>query len=112
MRVLLELKDDTLVSARLLPGAWIVLPAKRTSNGSQIVIGNGGSMMNGWTVFPPKPNPIADFNKNGVVNMDDSAAFFAAFAASSATADVNHDGANNVLDVDMFNDRWNYWSQP
>jgi hypothetical protein len=98
--------------ARLPDGAWMVMPIQRNATGTQVRADTGNTALGGWQVFPALPSPIADFDRNAVANQADVVAFLAAWTAGSASADVNHDGAVDSADYDLFMERWNYWSQP
>lgn len=111
-RVILAEAGDSALFARLPSAAWIVLPIQRNMTGTQIQVSSGGVSLGGWQVCPVEPNPIADFNKNSVVDHTDFADFITAFVSDNARADLNYDGVLTPADYDMFLDRWNYWSQP
>jgi hypothetical protein len=48
----------------------------------------------------------ADFNRDGGIDGEDVAAFFAAFESGEATADVNADGGVDGSDVESFMAPW------
>jgi len=49
---------------------------------------------------------VGDHDQNGVVDSDDVAAFFTAWDAGTASADINQDGGTDGDDVGMFFDHW------
>ena len=93
-------------------GAWMVLPVQRNATGTELRIETGGAPLGGLQVFPVLPNPIADFDRNAVVDDADAIAFQSAWAIGSLAADVDHDGVINAADYDLFVDRWSDWRQP
>ena len=93
-------------------GAWMVLPVQRNAAGTKLRIETGGTPLGGLQVFPVLPNPIADFDRNAVVDDTDAIAFQSAWTVGSPAADVNHDGVVNAADYDLFVNRWSDWRQP
>jgi hypothetical protein len=90
----------------------MVLPVQRNATGTELRIETGGAPLGGLQVFPVLPNPIADFDRNAVVDDADAIAFQSAWAIGSLAADVDHDGVINAADYDLFVDRWSDWRQP
>ncbi|QOJ00468.1 MAG: hypothetical protein HRU70_08200 [Phycisphaeraceae bacterium] len=112
MRVHFVSTGSAALPARLPEGAWMVLPVERNASATQLRIGNGGSLLSGLSVFPTLPNPIADFDRDGLVDDADLDSFLRALADKLPAADVNRDGVADSLDYEMFLDRWSNWSQP
>lgn len=68
-----------------------------------------GALLGGWSIGAPGAALttaefacIADFEENGVLNLDDVDAFIAAFAAELPAADLNGSGTHTLDDVDLF----------
>ena len=86
----------------------MVMPIQMNASGTQLLATSGASPLNGWTLFPAIPNPIADFDSNAVVNGADMSAFLASWTIGNLSADVDHDGILSTADYDAFTARWNY----
>jgi hypothetical protein len=104
--------NGSTLPARLPEGAWMAIPVQMTTSGTQLLATSGSSALSGWTLFPALPNPIADFDGNGMVNDADMSAFLASWTTGDLSADVNHDGTLSSADYDTLMARWNYWRQP
>jgi len=98
--------------SRLPEAAWIVIPIWRSADGTQLVANTGATVLTGLQLFPTLPNPIADVNRDLVVDNADYSFFMTAYQTGHPWADVNHDGVIDTLDMDLFLDRWTAWSQP
>ncbi|MCA3005007.1 MAG: hypothetical protein IOD15_06545 [Phycisphaerales bacterium] len=112
MRVDFSASGTASLPARLPEGGWMVLPVQRNSTGTQLQISSGNVSLPGQSVFPTLPNPIADFDRNGVADNADVNAFMAQWSGQNSSADVNHDGTVNAADYDLFLNRWDSWRQP
>lgn len=93
----------------LVPQVMLLrIPARVSADGRRIDLSTFGEWVNGRTIAPVGPFPVADFNNDGVADINDFNDFVAAWQAASPEADVNIDGVVDQDDFEYFLTFWSY----
>lgn len=97
-------------AAAIVDRLWVTLPVSATIVGDTVLsihVDTGAGMVGIDTVAPSHPSSIADFDRNGIVDINDLAAYSAAAQANDPLADLNGDEEIDQLDHDCFMEAWN-----